>query len=99
MGTNKCHGMVRLVSLRNFGGLRNHSPFENAARTAAGDILQSPVAYHCGVPALVKQQAGGFTGGRHDLGFLVGAITHRCCTVGVCFWELHLQTKKVNGLH
>jgi hypothetical protein len=31
MGTNKCRGVVRLDSLRDFGGHRNHPSFENAA--------------------------------------------------------------------
>ena len=90
MGTNRCRGVVRLDSLRDFGGLRNHSSFENATDPAVRDILQSPVAYYCGAPTLVKGQVGGFTSGRHHLGVLVGDITYRCCTVGVCVCELHL---------
>lgn len=95
MRTNKCRGVVRLDSLRDFGGFRNHPSFENAADPAARNILQSPVAYSCGVPALVEGHAGGFTSGRHHLGVLVGDIANRCCTVGVCVYELYLQTKEV----
>jgi hypothetical protein len=95
MGTDKRCGVVRLDSLRDFGGLGNHPSFENATDRAAGDILQSPVAYYCGVSTLVKGYIGGFTSGRYHLGVLVGDITHRCCTVGVCVCDLHLQTKEV----
>ena len=94
MGPRRCHGVVRVVSLCNFGGTRNHSPSENAAHPAARDILQSFVAYDRGVSTLVNEQVGGFTCGRYDFGILVGAITHRCGTVGVCVCKLHLQTQK-----
>lgn len=97
MGASKCRGVVRLDSLRDFGGLRNHPSFENATDPAARDILQSPVAYSCCVPTLVEGQVGRFAGGRHHLGVLVGDITHHRCTVGVCVCELHLQTKEVAG--
>jgi hypothetical protein len=95
MGTNKCHGVVRLDSLRDFGGHRNHPSFENAADPTARDILQSPVAYSCGLPTLVKGHVGGFTSGRDDIGVFVGDITHRCGTLGVCVCELHLQAEEV----
>jgi hypothetical protein len=95
MGTNRCHGVVRLDSLRDLGRHRNHSAFENATHPAARDILQSPVAYYCGVPTLVKKQLSGFTRGRHDLGVLAGSIAHRRRTVGVCVCKLHLQTQKI----
>jgi hypothetical protein len=85
--------MVRLDSLRNSGGLGNHPAFENASDPAARDILQSPVAYYCGVPTLVNGHVGGFIRGTHRLGVLVGDITHRCGTVGVRVCELHLPTK------
>src|SRR5208283_1501968 len=87
-----------LDSLRDFGGFRNHPSFENAADPTARDILQSFVAYSCGPPTLVKGHAGGFTSGRHHLGVFVGGIAHRCCPVGVCVYELHLQTKEVEHL-
>lgn len=95
MGTDKCRGVVRLDSLRDFGGPRNRPPFENAANPAARDILQSPVAYYCGVSTLVDGEVGGFTSGRRHLGVPVGDLTHRCRTVGVRVCELHLQTKEV----
>ena len=94
MGTDECRGVVRLDSLRDFGGLRNYPSFENAADPAARDILQSPVAYSCRIPTLVKGHIGGFTGGRHHLGVLVGDAPYRCRPVGVCVCELHLQTKE-----
>jgi hypothetical protein len=87
--------MVRLDGVRDFAGHRNHPPCENAADRAAGDILQSPVAHSCGVSTLVKGYVGGIISGRHHLGVLVGDITHRCRTVGVCVCDLHLQTKEV----
>jgi hypothetical protein len=90
--------VVRLDSLRDFGGLRNHSSFENAADHAARDILQNPLACSCGVPTLVKGHVGGFTSGRHYLGVLVGDITHRCRTVGARVCDLYLQTKEVEGV-
>ena len=74
VGTNRCRGVVRLDSLRDFGGLRNHPSFENATDPAARDILQCPVACYCGVPTLVKGPVGGFTSGRHILGVLVGEM-------------------------
>jgi hypothetical protein len=39
--------------------------------------------------------ACGFASGRHHLGILVGDIARRCCAVGICVCELHLQAKEV----
>jgi hypothetical protein len=87
-----------LDSLRDLGGLRNHSSPENATDLALGNILQGTVAYYCGVPALVKGHVGGFNSGRHYRGVLVGGITHRCRTVGLCVCELHLQAKQIESV-
>jgi hypothetical protein len=62
---------------------------------AARDILQSAVAFYCGVSSLVKERVGGFTGGGHDFGVLVGTTTRRCRSVAVRVFELHLHIKKV----
>jgi hypothetical protein len=95
MGANECHRVVRPDSVRDFGGLRDHPPFEDATDPAAGDILQGPVAHSCGVPTVVKRRVGGLTSGRHHGGVLVGGFTHRRRTVGVCGCKLRLQSKEV----
>jgi len=95
MGTDQCHGVMRLDSLRDVGGLRDHPSLEDAAYPVAGDLLQGPLACYRGVPTLVKGQAGGFTGGRHHVGGPLGDLAHRRCSVGVRICDLHLQAEGI----
>src|ERR1039457_2410311 len=86
--------MVCLDRLRDVSGLGNPSSVENAADPAAGNIIQSSVAHYCGVPSLGNGQVGGFTGGRHHLGVLVGDPTDHRRTVGLCVCELPVQASE-----
>ena len=95
MGPDRCGGVVRLDGVRNFGGHRNHPSCENATDRAAGDILQSAVAYSCGVSSMGKGGVVGFASGSHRLAVFVSAIADRRCAVGLCVCDLPLQTKEV----
>jgi hypothetical protein len=83
-------GWTAFATLAGIGNIR---PCENATDRAAGDILQTAVAYSCGVSTLVKGYVGGITSGRQHLEVLVGDIAHHCRTVGVCVSELYLRIK------
>src|ERR1700722_5735699 len=92
MGSDQCRGVVCLDGVRNFGGHRHRPSGEDAADGGAGDLLQSALAYSCGVSTLVKGHVGGITGGKHHLVVLMGDITHRCCALGIRVCELFLQS-------
>jgi hypothetical protein len=62
--------VVRLDGVRDIGGHRNHPSCENATDRSAGDILQSAVAYSCGVSSMGKGDLVGFASGIHRLAFL-----------------------------
>jgi hypothetical protein len=84
VGASQCRGVVRMDRLRNFGGIRNLPSLENAADTAAGDLLQSAMADSGGVSAVAAGHTGGLASGRHHLGVLVGGVADCCCALGVC---------------
>ena len=93
MGADGCRGLVRVDGLRDFGGDRNYSSSENAADRAVGNLLQSAVAYSCGVSTVVEWHVGWFAGGRHHVGILVGNIADRGCALGIRVRELYLSTE------
>src|ERR1700731_1489093 len=88
--------MVCLDRVCDAGGLGDPPSVENAADPAARDILQSSLAHCCGVPSVGNGQVGGFAGGRHHLGVLVGVVTHHRRTLGLCVCELHIQGGEVD---
>jgi hypothetical protein len=93
MGPDHRRGLVRVDGLRNFGGHRNYSSGEDAADRSAGNILQSALAYSCGVSSVVDGYVGRFTSGNHHLVVLVGDIAHRCSSLGIRVGELFLQAE------
>src|SRR5580698_5365636 len=94
MGSDQCRGVVRVDGVCDAGRHRNHPSGQDAAHRAAGDFLQSAVAYSCGVPTVVEGHPGRLARRRYYLAVFMGDLTHRRCAVGIRVRELFLQNQE-----